>query len=296
MGCERSLGRNQSPRPMKTYPIPCNHCNKVIYRDNRRINEAKRFGWKTYCSTECHSRARNKSLTLVCSNPSCGYKFTRQPHSITNLKINYCSRTCAVTINNSKFPKRHALVKNCRTCNKQFKGNEKYCSISCKSKSQVIARETVLSHIRNFYKRNGRIPFKNEYAQAKAARLRFGSWNKAITAAGFTPNPVKFAKKFIAKDGHVCDSLAEKIIDDWLLRKNIKHERQIPYPTNSRLTADFSIGNYFIEFFGLFGHHKRYNELRNHKLQIVKNYKIKLIEIYPKDLFPKNKLQEILKF
>jgi hypothetical protein len=45
---------------------------------------------------------------------------------------------------------------------------------------------------------------------------RFGSWNNAIRLAGFEPNSVIFSKKFLAKDGHVCDSYAEKIIDDWL--------------------------------------------------------------------------------
>ncbi len=44
-----------------------------------------------------------------------------------------------------------------------------------------------------------------------------------------------FAHYQIAEDGHKCDSMAEKIIDDYLLQNNIKHERNIPlfmYPYN----------------------------------------------------------------
>ncbi len=75
-----------------------------------------------------------------------------------------------------------------------------------------------------------------------AVRRIFGSWNKAITIAGFKPNPVKFANKFVAEDGHRCDSMAEKIIDDWLFIRNIKHETKISY-NHHQMTADFKIGN-----------------------------------------------------
>ena len=45
------------------------------------------------------------------------------------------------------------------------------------------------------------------------ARYVFGTWNNAISAAGYKPNPVMFARHHIASDGHRCDSLAEKIIE-----------------------------------------------------------------------------------
>jgi hypothetical protein len=38
-----------------------------------------------------------------------------------------------------------------------------------------------------------------------------------------------FAKKYLAKDEHRYDSLAEKIIDDWLFKRNIEHTRAIHY-------------------------------------------------------------------
>jgi len=235
-------------------------------------------------------------LLLTCSNPSCGRTFKRTPSALLKSAASYCSRSCAVKINNSKFPKRKALIKQCGFCQIDFTGREKYCSIECKNKDQIITKEEIIREIKNFYIKNGRIPLKREFSQEKAARNRFNSWNQAIKSAGLNANPVKFSKKHFAKDGHKCDSLAEKIIDDWLYKRNIAHARSVPYPEGKGFSADFVINNQWIEFFGLHGEHKRYDELRKIKLQIVKRHNLNLVEIFPKDLFPKNKLAQILTF
>lgn len=132
------------------------------------------------------------------------------------------------------------------------------------------------------------------YGIYKTARELFGSWNKTIEAAGFKPNPVMFSNKYIAKDGHKCDSLAEKIIDDWLYSRNIQHQRNIPYP-GSRYTTDFFIKNSLVEFFGLNGELAEYDRNTKIKERLAKKHKFNLIKIYPKDLFPKNRLLEIIK-
>lgn len=134
------------------------------------------------------------------------------------------------------------------------------------------------------------------YGLYKKARNFYGNWNKAIEAAGFEPNPVMFAKKYISRDGHKCDSLAEKIIDEWLYSKGIPHDRSVPYPELQKMTCDFVVKNFFIEFFGLEGQHKKYTELVNKKRILSKKHKIKLIELKPADLFPKNKLDQVLNF
>jgi len=141
--------------------------------------------------------------------------------------------------------------------------------------------------ISKFFDKHGRIPVKREmYGCYKVSRKYFGTWNKAIKVAGFDPNPVMFAKKYIAKDGDRCDSLAEKIIDDWLYARKIKHMRNFPYPGKERFTVDFKVGDNWIEFFGLSGELKRYDELKERKLKLAKKNKLNLIEIYPKDIFP----------
>lgn len=173
-------------------------------------------------------------------------------------------------------------------------GQKVYCCLKCKNNAQVINKEKIIAEIRKFYKRERRIPFKEEFPHYNASQERFGSWNKAIKAAGFEPNPVKFSKKYIAKDGHICDSLSEKIIDDWLYLENIEHQRNVSYP-NSRYTADFLINRKFVEFFGLTGEIKQYDKNMKLKEKLAKKYKIKLIKILPKDLSSINKLSEILK-
>ncbi len=149
--------------------------------------------------------------------------------------------------------------------------------------------------IERFYEKSGRIPLKREFPHYHAARGRFGTWNNAIKTAGFDPNPVMFANKYVANDGHKCDSLAEKIVDDWLYARNIKHKTNVPYPGNDGLSADFKVGDFWIEFFGLHGQHKKYDELKEKKSKLVKKYNLNLIALYPKHLFPKNKLNKVLK-
>lgn len=153
----------------------------------------------------------------------------------------------------------------------------------------------LIKKIKDFYSKNGRIPLKREFNSLRVFRTHFGSWNNAIRTAGFDTNPVLFAKKFTANDGHPCDSFTEKIIDDWLYRRGIRHRRRIPYP-GTRMTADFSLGRkVLLEFFGLAGVQKQYDELLKRKRRICQEQGIRLIEIYPRDLFPRNRLSELIR-
>lgn len=277
--------------------VECSFCNKNFPRQNGKINEAKKFDWKQFCSPNCLAKSKMSGKILYCSNPKCNKKFYRKLNQFRKSRLNrsFCSCSCAATVNNSKFPKRKAKIIKCNWCNKEFKGGgAKYCSKKCKNKAQTLTRKEIQKKIREFYRINGRIPLKIEFSHYNAAQERFGSWNKAIKAAGFQPNPVMFAKKHIANDGHICDSFAEKIIDDWLYFNNIKHQRNIPYPS-SPYTADFLINGKLVEFFGLSGELEEYDKNIKIKEDLAKKYKLNLVKIYPKDLFPKNRLSEIIK-
>jgi hypothetical protein len=234
------------------------------------------------------------STILICENPLCGKSFERRIYKIS--KHNYCSHSCAVAVNNKTHPRNPGKIEICAYCGKDFKSREKYCSRKCKDLGESISAKSLIGQIKNFVKKNGRIPFKQEFVHSHAARLRFGTWNKAIEAAGLKPNPVMFAKKYVAKDGDRCDSLAEKIIDDYLSKRNIKHIRNFPYPGDDGFTVDFKVGDNWIEFFGLAGQLERYDQLKKRKLRLSKKLGINLIRIYPKDLFPINKLDKKLTF
>jgi len=278
------------------FKVKCDFCGKKIIRSLGRINESKKFHWKTFCSTKCGSNAKSRQILVRCSRPNCRKLFKRKKSEFKKSELHYCSCSCAISVNNSRFPKRLAEIKICAFCGKDFKSREKYCSRPCKDKGSIISAEELILKIRTFVKKCGRIPFKREMLNYHAFRSRFGTWNNAISVAGFDPNPVMFANKHIANDGHNCDSLSEKIVDDWLFARKIEHKRNVHYPGKDGLTVDFLINNHWIEFFGLRGEHKRYDELMEKKLKIAEKYRLKLTEIYPEDLFPKNRLSERFKF
>src|SRR3989344_6721094 len=106
----------------------CENCKKPIYRTIGRFNENLKFEWNFYCSRKCEFQYKNKKQLLVCEN--CGKSFNRSSRAISS--HNYCSRSCAVIVNNRKHPKRNAELKTCIKCGKYFKkgnGNLKYCSM-----------------------------------------------------------------------------------------------------------------------------------------------------------------------
>lgn len=155
-------------------------------------------------------------------------------------------------------------------------------------------KDQLLRVLKDFYNQNNRIPTKRDFVPTYGAFIRiFHTWNNAIIEAGFSPNPVLFAKKYIANDGHKCDSLAEKIIDDWLTSRHINHIKNARYD-KTKFTADFKIGETFIEFFGLHGQLKSYDRLMKNKLRYIHMHKYKLIALHPNDIFPKSKLDQKL--
>lgn len=272
--------------------VKCDLCGTIFEKENRRVNESLKRGWNIFCSKKCQNQAKTKRRLFNCGNHKCDKTFMREPSEVSPSGICFCSRSCAVSVNNSKYPKRNAIVRSCPNCKGSFTGERKYCSKKCLYDATHISKEKIIEEVSLFFRKNGRIPLKREFYNARAARIRFGSWNKAIVAAGFKPNPVKFAEKHVANDGHPCDSVAEKVIDDWLSARNIKHEVKVPYGKNN-MTADFKINDILIEFFGLSGESKSYDRLVRAKKKLWKEKNLKVIEIYPRDLFPKNKLGEV---
>ncbi len=285
---------------MRLIKIKCAFCAKLFLRSRGQINEAQRSHWKQFCSRECLATSKITAVRLQCSNPACNKIFSRVLSQAKKFKKSYCSHSCAAIIRNKerplKYPPNSCAYQNCAVV---IPHEKKYCSPLHQKQVRIIPQETrrknILKRIRLFYRKQKRIPVKREmYGPYKEARRIFGSWNDAITAAGFKPNPVLFAEKHIANDGHLCDSFAEKIIDDWLVSKGLRHKRSVPYPEEKRLTADFVVGRRWIEFFGLAGELRAYDALVKKKRRLARKYHLPLIALYPKDLFPTNHLSEIL--
>lgn len=123
----------------------------------------------------------------------------------------------------------------------------------------------------------------------------FGSWLKALIDAGILEDGTRRTSRgiqTIAKDGHVCLSLGEKIIDDYLFNQGIVHEREPKYPVGN-YRADFLVGGIFIEYFGLKSN-PEYDAKTRKKQRLCKDHGIPLISIYPSDLVNIAKLEKKL--
>jgi|GEM_PF-1451471 len=114
----------------------------------------------------------------------------------------------------------------------------------------------------------------------------FGSWLKALDTAGILEGGVRKTSRgyiCLAKDGHECRSIGEKIIDDYLFIHNIPHEQEPHYPGERQFRADWKVGSYFIEFWGLKGDEDYDKKMEDKKL-VAQQHQIPLIEITFDDL------------
>jgi hypothetical protein len=159
---------------------------------------------------------------------------------------------------------------------------------------QRHTKEELIQTIQSVAKATMRVPAKREMHDiAEACIHAFGTWNKAIAAAGFAPNRSHDARMYKrtrtrAYDGHVCDSVSEAIIDNWLTQNSIIHIRDAQYPTTHH-KADWAIngGTTFIEYFGLAKDSPRYDRAICEKQILCKKQNIELVEIYPNDIYPR---------
>jgi hypothetical protein len=123
----------------------------------------------------------------------------------------------------------------------------------------------------------------------------FGSWLKALIEAGVLVDGTRETPRgtqTTALDGHVCLSLGEKNIDDYLYARQIPHQREPKYP-DCNYRADFLVGEIFIEYFGLAGD-SRYDARIEEKTKLCKQHGIDLIAIYPSDLIAITTLEKKL--
>ncbi len=284
--------------------IRCYFCRKQFLTKRAYFIFNKNAGYHSFCSKKCHYKSKIRGSIILCENHECGKKFYRAPGNIS--ASNYCSKSCAAIVNNQRYPKWPKRY--CKVCGKEFKNREsKYCSSKCGWSSfhyshvPKYSKEQIISIIKNHYGKNKRVPAKREIMEISHKAIhQFGSWNNAIIAANFTPHRSHDHRmyrrmKTKANDGHVCDSISEAIVDNWLTKRGIPHNRDTKYPTTDH-KADWSIknGKIFVEYFGLAKDSPRYDRAVKEKIKLCRKNKIKLIGIYPKDLYPNNQLDKIL--
>ncbi len=147
----------------------------------------------------------------------------------------------------------------------------------------------------NFDKRFELLTHLCEKPTLNNVKVVFGSWFKALIEAELLEDGARKTPRGIQSlslDGHMCFSLGEKTIDDYLFKNNIEHEREPNYP-ESNFRADFKVGSIFIEYFGLTGN-VEYDKKTNKKKRLCKKHNISLISLFPKDLVTIAKLEKKL--
>ena len=295
---------------MNLVKVKCAFCEKEYFRQVGRVNEAEKFGWNQYCSRGCQNKARTTRVEKVCGNPNCNNMVSRALNQFKQSKsgLIFCSQSCAAIVNNRKNSKRRPKFKICIRCGRRFRkstGNLKFCSAKCQKEArQKYTPPQLVEIIRYATQEQKRVPTRRELEKINKACIKyFGSWNNSVIAAGLQPNrshSQRMYKRVLTKasDGHLCDSVSELLIDNWFIKNKIGHERNVSYPdTNHK--ADWGINfkgkTIFIEYFGLAKDSPRYDRSITEKKTLCYKHKIKLIEVYPWDLYPKISLDTKLK-
>jgi hypothetical protein len=150
-------------------------------------------------------------------------------------------------------------------------------------------------HDMDFEERVALLRLRMTRPSTKRIKLVFGSWLNALIQAGVLEDSTRKTSRgiqSIAKDGHVCLSLGEKTIDDFLHSRGIRHEKEPKYPERN-YRGDFAVNGVIIEYFGLAGN-PDYDAKIKEKTRICRKYKIALIAIYPQDLISQKKLESKL--
>jgi len=172
-------------------------------------------------------------------------------------------------------------------------------------KNKWYVKEDILEKLRVFTKELGRSPTYAEIdanpnlPSSKTFERYFGALSKIVMAWGVIPNSFIYSKGIgaISSNGEKCDSNAEYIITEYLIKNNIDYHKTVKYSEYiddnrcSTKTCDWVINGVFVEYFGLPEKPAYYKKMEI-KRQILKENNVKLIELFKQDL---NKLDNKLK-
>lgn len=119
----------------------------------------------------------------------------------------------------------------------------------------------------------------------------FGSWAHFLNQAGMLEisNRGKGGYRSIATDGHLCLSLGERAICEYLYREKLEHSKEPLYPkhpklnSNNLLRADFLVGDVYVEFAGRM-QNEEYAARMKDKQELAKAKKLKWIKLESSNL------------
>ena len=111
----------------------------------------------------------------------------------------------------------------------------------------------------------------------ETAKKMFGTWAHLLEAAELLEHRQRGrgGHQSIASDGHLCLSMGERAICEYLTRKSIVHSKEPLYPSDEKLNpngllrGDFLVGSIFIEYAGMMSN-KEYAERMSQKSKLAK--------------------------
>jgi len=304
----------------KKISVVCTKCGKLFLKEVKHYNYGLKKGWKPFCSYKCQSDFNKRRVKLKCFECKKDIEIIRCHYDKSETKRFFCSQSCSASFNNKlhgpksqkqrnnirnglkKYYDRKGrsifrVEKNCLTCGKVFRGhpNKQYfCSRDCyqiyEFGSIPYTKEDFLNVVSDIAIKTGRTPQRRDHDHKlyHAAVKFFGTWNKAMKACNLKPNHSKYQKiRLRCEDGHMADSISERIIDNWFFKNGIKHERNKKYPS-SNMNCDFYFidHNIWVEYFGLFGGDiDDYDNTIKLKEELAVKNGLTFISIKPNDLY-----------
>lgn len=120
----------------------------------------------------------------------------------------------------------------------------------------------------------------------ETAKEMFGSWAHLLEAAELLEQRQRGrgGHQSIGSDGHLCLSMGERAICEYLTRKGINHSKEPLYPIdknfnpNGLLRGDFLVGSIIIEFAGMMSN-KEYAERMKQKSKLAKSKGIPWVKV-----------------
>lgn len=154
--------------------IECAGCGCAVLKTKNRIQAAAKNNKSLYCSSSCYHKQRSAINTVTKSCCNCGQLTTRQLNQLGITLNVFCSRSCSVSYNNKKHPKRKQGIKSPSYC---VCGNVKHpdsivcnkCSLSQRKKQ---ATWVALSRTLLEYKKLGNFESYRYYARIRAHARR----------------------------------------------------------------------------------------------------------------------------
>lgn len=289
---------------MSKVEVTCCRCGVVFLRSKGEYNRRANLGAKQYCGSKCSGLGNTTAKNVPCSH--CGTDVTIELHVFHKSKSGrwFCGHSCKATFLNSirappseehkrktsaTLRAKYGTVRNsCPHCHKECV--RKFCSLNCSRafNGAPLTKEELILGLQQEALSLGCTPSSMHNSKlANSARYFFGSWNKAVKAAGLVPNTQWMARKRIpCKDGHIADSVSERTLDDWFHDHGIRHEPHKRYPDDRR-SCDFYLPDLdlWVEYFGLL-RNKRYELEMERKIRFAEDSGLVLVPILPEHLYP----------